>query len=107
MAKKRAKINIAKSQRQNVLFTPTEQPRQVKSDRNSTSKARQEARATYEIGPELKGILKEESVRLGVPASQLAKYLLLYAWDMYCDDEIPAPTLLPSHSPAFRNNIEF
>jgi hypothetical protein len=75
--------------------------------KNRTSKKRLEGRATYDIGPELKKAIYRESVELGVPASQLAKYLLLYAWDYYVNAEIPQPALEKSDSPKFRNRIEF
>ena len=64
-------------------------------------------RVTYQLGPEIKEAIRDESVRLGVPASHLAKYLLWYAWDMYQTGDIPPPTLLPSNSPAYQNLIDF
>jgi hypothetical protein len=75
--------------------------------KNRTPKSRLIGRATYDIGQDLKDALQQESVDLGVPASQLAKYLLLYAWDYYSRGEIPPPTLLRSDSPKFRNTIDF
>lgn len=75
--------------------------------KNRTPKSRLVGRATYDIGSELKQVIERESIELGVPASQLAKYLLLYAWDFYVRGEIPAPSLERSTSPKFRNNIEF
>ncbi len=75
--------------------------------KNRTPKSRLVGRATYDIGSELKQVIERESIDLGVPASQLAKYLLLYAWDFYVKGEIPAPSLERSTSPKFRNNIEF
>jgi len=78
-----------------------------RSAKNRTPKSRLVGRATYDIGQELKEALHRESIDLGVPASQLAKYLLLYAWDFYLNEEIPAPTLLRSDSPKFRNTIDF
>jgi hypothetical protein len=76
-------------------------------EKNKTSKKRLEGRATYDIGAELKGVIRRESIELGVPASQLAKYLLLYAWDFYTKGDIPEPVLEESDSPKFRNRIEF
>lgn len=75
--------------------------------KNKTPKSRLVGRATYDIGQELKEALHRESVELGVPASQLAKYLLLYAWDFYLNEDIPAPSLTRSDSPKFRNTIDF
>ncbi len=75
--------------------------------KNRTPRSRLIGRATYDIGAELKDVIFQESVDLGVPASQLAKYLLLYAWDMYTREEIPPPALLRSDSPKFRNTIDF
>jgi len=82
-------------------------PARPRSAKNRTPKSRLVGRATYDIGQELKEALHRESVDLGVPASQLAKYLLLYAWDFYLNEDIPAPTLLRSDSPKFRNTIDF
>ena len=72
-----------------------------------TTKERLAGRATYDIGPELKEVIRAESVRLGVPASQLARYLLLIAWDDYANGRIHPPTLLPSDSPAYQYIIDF
>jgi hypothetical protein len=83
---------------------PEEQPEPLKK---KTPQSRLAGRATYDIGPELKEIIRDEAVRLGVPASQLARYLLLYAWDDYVNGRTPSPTLLPSDSPAYRNVIDF
>ncbi len=73
----------------------------------STPKSRLAGRATYDIGFDLKEAIRRESIHLGIPASQLARYLLLYAWDDYANNDIPSPTLLPSDSPAYRNVIDF
>jgi hypothetical protein len=75
--------------------------------KNRTPASRLEGRATYDIGKEMKDIILQESIDLGVPASQLAKYLLLYAWDFYVNGDIPTPTLNRSDSPKFRNTIDF
>jgi hypothetical protein len=75
--------------------------------KNRTPQSRLIGRATYDLGEDLKEAIRRESVELGVPASQLAKYLLLYAWDFYVGEEIPRPTLLRSDSPKFRNTIDF
>ena len=78
-----------------------------KKKKRSTPKSRLIRRVTYEIGKELKEAIHEEAVQLGVPDSQLAKYLLLYAWNFYLDGEIPAPVLRDSTSAKYRHNIEF
>lgn len=75
--------------------------------KNRTPKSRLVGRVTYDIGKELKDVILDESINLGVPASQLAKYLLLYAWEFYVNGEIPPPSLNRSGSPKFRNTIEF
>ncbi|MEM7333780.1 MAG: hypothetical protein AAF490_16960 [Chloroflexota bacterium] len=75
--------------------------------KKTTSKERLAGRATYDIGKELKEAIVDESIQLGVPASQLARYLLLEAWDMYEREEIPEPELIASDSPKFRNLIDF
>jgi hypothetical protein len=82
-----------------------ERPR--RPSKNRTPKSRLVGRATYDIGQELKEVILEESIDLGIPASQLAKYLLLYAWEFYVKGEIPTPPLQRSDSPKFRNTIDF
>ena len=103
MAKKRAKVDLDFSDKAD-LFTPTEE---TPTPKKITSKIDLKARATYTIGQELKEAIRSESIRLGVPASQVAKYLLLFAWDDYSSGRIHPPTLLPSKSPAYRNVIDF
>lgn len=115
MAKKRAKIEDTDFGAQPVdkdMFKRTEpetvdDPPSSPKHPRSPSKKRLAARATYDIGPELKEAIKQESVRLGVSASQLAKYILLYGWDDYVNGRIPAPPLSDSPSPAYRHNIDF
>jgi len=82
-------------------------PTPLSRSKRRTPKSRLAGRATYDIGQELKEIIHQESIDLGVPASQLAKYLLLYAWDFYVNGEIPPPTTSRSDSPKFRNTIDF
>ncbi|MCA9935179.1 MAG: hypothetical protein KC415_14695 [Anaerolineales bacterium] len=79
----------------------------TRREKNKTPKKRLAGRATYDIGVELKQAIYRESIELGVPASQLAKYLLLYAWDFYVSGDIPEPALEKSDSPKFRNRVEF
>lgn len=90
-----------------ALTPPVRESSLPQRSKNRTPKSRLIGRATYDIGQDLKDALQRESVDLGIPASQLAKYLLLYAWDFYARGEIPPPTLLRSDSPKFRNTIDF
>ena len=93
--------------RPTILTPPVRENAVPLRNKNRTPKSRLVGRATYDIGQQLKDALQQESVDLGIPASQLAKYLLLYAWDFYNKGEIPSPTLLRSDSPKFRNTIDF
>lgn len=75
--------------------------------KRKTSKSRLAGRATYDLSPELKEAIAERATRLGIPASQLAHFLLLHAWRQLEDGELdPEPFLEPSTSPAFRNNLD-
>jgi hypothetical protein len=75
--------------------------------KRKTSKERLQKRATYDISAELKEAIAEHATRLGIPASQLAHFLLLHAWQHLQAGEIdPEPFLEPSTSPAFRNNLD-
>lgn len=86
---------------------PTTAPASSRQKKRVTPKKRLINRVTYEIGAELKGVIHEEAVRLGVPDSQLAKYLLLFAWDFYLNETISEPQLIESTSPKYRNSINF
>ena len=91
-----------------TLARPTSKTRgQARPAKNRTTKSRLVGRATYDIGKDLKEALHDESVDLGVPASQFAKYLLLYAWDFYLKGDIPAPATIRSDSPRFAKTIDF
>lgn len=92
-----------------ILPTPARPNQNVpaRKRKRSTPKSRLIRRATYEIGPELKEVIHDEAVRLGVSDSQFARYLLLFAWDFYLDKSIPEPVLSESSSPRYRHNIEF
>ncbi len=103
MAKKRAKVKLDFGDKAD-LFTPTEEPTKPKK---ITSKERLQARVTYDIGAELKAIMKQDSIDLGVSASQLARYFLMYAIEDYRNGVLAPPPLKPSHSPAYRHNIDF
>ncbi len=106
MAKKRAKVDVDLFGGSGDLFGRTESG-VAPAAKKTTPAERLQGRATYDIGAELKEVIREESVRLGVPASQLARYLLLVAWNDYVAGDIAPPTLLPSNSPAYRNVIDF
>ena len=72
-----------------------------------TSRDRLAGRATYDLSPELKEAIAQRATRLGIPASQLAHFLLLHAWRLLEQGQIdPEPFLVPSTSPAFRNNLD-
>ena len=122
MAKKRAKISDRRTEIQapasrgqfevpgprETAETQPADPQPTKRSSNSRSnKNRLSGRATYDIGAELKEAIRQESINLGVPASQLAKYILLYGWNDYVEGVIPPPTLVRSGSPAFQHNIDF
>lgn len=74
--------------------------------KRKTPKERLQKRATYDISAELKEAIAQRATRLGIPASQLAHFLLLHAWqDLEAGEIDPEPYLEPSTSPAFRNNL--
>ncbi len=93
--------------RTTLTTPPARDKAQAQRSKNRTPKSRLIGRATYDIGRELKDAIQQESIDLGVPASQLAKYLLLYAWDFYVKGEIPPPVTNRSDSPKFRSTIDF
>ena len=82
-------------------------PTPRRKPKRRTPRSRLAGRATYDIGPELKEYIRQESIDLGIPASQLAKYLLYYATDLYADGRIPEPPLERSESPRFRHTVDF
>lgn len=80
--------------------------RQEQKPKRRTPKERLQKRATYDISAELKQDIANRATRLGIPASQLAHFLLLHAWhDLEAGRIDPEPYLEPSTSPAFRNNL--
>lgn len=93
--------------RSTLVPPPSREGRRPPQRTNRAVKRRLMGRATYDIGKDLKDAIHRESVDLGVPASQLAKYLLLYAWDFYLNGDIPEPPTSRSDSPRFRNTIDF
>ncbi len=63
-------------------------------------------RASYDIPPDLRQEIYQRSIRLGIPASQLAMFLLADGLRRLVDGEIdPEPYLILSTSPKFRNNL--
>lgn len=106
MAKKRAKISPTN------LFDKTEQ-----QDDSTTSKQARSAkpqteggnvRAVYDFSSHVKNAVADRATRLGIPASQLAAFLLNDALQRLDTGAIdPTPFLVESESPRFRNNLEF
>lgn len=104
MAKKR------KGSVEEGLFSRTEpgaeQPELEKRPEKAQA-ARLARRATYDLSAELKEAIAARATRLGIPASQLAHFLLLDAWQRLERGEIdPGPFLVESDSPAFRNRLD-
>ena len=95
--------------------TPPTPPKQMQSEDERRRKAerergrkRGENLAHYDLSPGMKDRIAQESVRLGIPASQLASFLLADALARFDAGEIdPTPHLSPSTSPKFRNNLDF
>lgn len=108
MAKsKRAKVDPAEIAKPNAnLFAKTEDAPAAPKPK-ADQRVDLNARATWQIGSDLKEYIKAESVRLGVPQSQLARYLLLVAADDFKNGRIHDPKVKPSESPAYRNVIDF
>jgi len=105
MVKKRAKVSDQAEQMGAVnpdLFaaTATEEKKQKRPDRVLY-------RASYDMTPDIKQAVATRATRLGIPASQLAMFLLSDALRRYDAGEInPRPFLVESDSPKFRNNLE-
>lgn len=103
MAKKRAQIN-EQFRGANILAKTTTEAK-AESGRN---KQRLESRATYDMTPELKDRIARKATELGIPASQLAMFMLSDALARLESGEIdPTPFLTRSESPKFRNNLAF
>jgi hypothetical protein len=63
-------------------------------------------RASYDMTAELKTAVAQRATRLGIPASQLAMFLLSDALRRLDSGDIdPAPFLVESESPKFRFNL--
>ncbi len=87
--------------------TQSEDERRRKAERERGRK-RGENLAHYDLPPGMKDKIAQESIRLGIPASQLAAFLLADALARLDAGEIdPTPYLAPSTSPKFRNNLDF
>lgn len=105
-AKKRAKVDINFGD-QVDLFARTE-PDTKQEREQQRNRDRLTQRATYDLTPELKEAVVQRATRLGIPASQLAMFLLCDGLRRYDSGEIdPQPYLEESTSPKFRNNLLF
>lgn len=100
MAKKRAKVDPD-------LFSSTERGPVQQPTPKADQRVDLKGRVTWQVGGQLKELIRQEAVRLGVPQSQLARYLLTIAWNDYVDGRVAPPPLFPSDSPAYRNVIDF
>ena len=102
MAKKRAQISGREFHGANILAkTTTETKAERGRDRD-----RLESRATYDMTQELKDRIARKATDLGIPASQLAMFMLCDGLARLENGEIdPAPFLTRSESPKFRNNL--
>lgn len=81
-------------------------PKKPAAQPTKTPAERLARRATYDISAGLKKAIAARATRLGVPASQLAHFLLLDAWQRLERGEIdPEPFLVESDSPAYRNRL--
>lgn len=82
-----------------------EQKRKIERDRG---RKRSKNLAHYDLIEGMKEKIAEESIRLGIPASQLASFLLADALARFDAGKIdPNPYVVPSTSPRFRNNLDF
>jgi hypothetical protein len=106
MAKKRAKVDPSLFGGTD-LFTKTE-PDEKQERERQRQRRRLTRRATYDITPELKDAVSTRATRLGIPASQLAMFLLADSLQRYDAGAVdPKPFLVESNSPRFRNNLAF
>ena len=100
MAKKRAKISPTN------LFDKTEYG-QTKPALKDKRINRTKTRATYDLTVELKTAVSDRATKLGIPASQLAAFLLCDALQRFDAGDIdPTPYLTQSDSPRFRSTLE-
>ena len=104
MAKKRAQISGQEFHKANILAKTTTE---TKAERGR-NKQRLDGRATYDMTPELKDRIARKATELGIPASQLAMFMLCDGLARLENEEIdPTPFLTRSESPKFRNNLAF
>lgn len=97
MVKKRSKVDPD-------LFASTEVEREPSS---TTAPEEELARATYYLRPDLKDAITRRATDLGLPASQLAMFLLSEGLRrLDAGDVDPSPHLTRSDSPRFRHNLE-
>lgn len=102
MAKKRARVSDQAAE----LAPPPSTVKKLAGEKEKT-KRRQPHRGTYDIGKSLKDDLKQQAALLGVPTSQLVRYLLTASLDDLRNGRLADPPLVPSASPAYRNVIDF
>lgn len=82
----------------------TDDAKKRKEQARGRERAKHQAR--YDLPPGMKDKITEESIRLGIPASQFAAFLLADALARYEAQKIdPTPYLQPSTSPKYRNNL--
>lgn len=87
--------------------TLTEDEKRKKTERERGRK-RGKNLAHYDLVHGMKDKIAKESIQLGIPASQLASFLLADALARFDAGEIdPTPYIVPSTSPKFRNNLDF
>ena len=109
MAKKRAKVSdqaaeLGGAKVNSDLFAPTVLAPEARKTKRPD---RVLYRASYDMTEDLKTAVATRAIRLGVPASQLAMFLLSDALRRFDAGDIDAqPFLVSSTSPKFRNNLE-
>ena len=83
-------------------------PGSQKSPKKQKIADRLAGRAAYDLTPELKQRIKQTATRLQIPASQLARFLLIDGMERLENRLIdPSPHLVESDSPRYRYNIDF
>lgn len=103
MAKKRARVDQDLFQDKSDLFKKTEPGKEKERQKRRNLK-----RASYDMTAELREAVSERATRIGIPASQLAMFLLCDALRRYdAGDITPLPYLEESDSPRFRYNLTF
>jgi hypothetical protein len=105
MAKKRAKLDVDFSEQAAAagLFDKTEPARPA-----AKSEKRKHGRAVYDLPPHIKTAVSKRATRLGIPASQLAAFLLNDGLQRLDAGDIdPSPYIVESESPRFRHNLDF